>query len=91
MKKLLVAVCFITGFTSVATAQTARKKAPAAVKMEKATPSTEAAVTSKTLKNEATDAKQTTLTKASRETAAGPLKKDGTTDSRFKTAKKKKG
>jgi hypothetical protein len=91
MKKYLIAVCFITGFTGVAAAQTARKKAPAAVKMEKAKPSTEASGTSKTLKKEAIGAGQTTLIKASRETAAGPLKKDGTTDSRFIKTKKKKG
>ncbi len=91
MKKFLIAVCFIAGFTGAAAAQTARKKAPAAVQMEKAKPSTEVMVTNKPLKKEATDVKETAINKTSRETAAGPLKKDGTRDSRFIKNKKKKG
>ena len=82
MKKIVIAVFFMAGFTSIASAQTARTvktKSPAG-----------AAIPKQSLKKE-TGGSDVTIARPGRETAAGPLKKDGTKDSRFAKAKKKKG
>lgn len=90
MKKLLIAICCITGFTGLAAAQTARKKAPAAVKMEKPAASTVTAESKRSLKKE-TGGSALLEKNAGREIATGPLKKDGSTNRRLIKAKKKKG
>lgn len=90
MKKLLIVVCFMAGLTGIAAAQTARKKAPAATKMEKVQPSADAGTATKPLKKDGTPDNRFTVNKNNRETKAGPLKKDGTPDRRFKRNKPKK-
>jgi len=90
MKKIVIAVFFMAGFTSIASAQTARTKVPAAYKMEKTKSPAVAAIPKQSLKKE-TGGSDVTIARPGRETAAGPLKKDGTKDSRFAKAKKKKG
>ncbi len=84
MKKFLIALCLLVGFTTVSFAQTARKKAPAAVKLEKVKPSTDA----RPVKKDGTPDKRFSVNKSTKE---GPLKKDGTPDMRYKKNKKKKG
>jgi hypothetical protein len=91
MKKLLILICLFVGFTAIATAQTARKKAPAALKLEKVKPTTESNTASKSFKKDGTPDKRFKENKQNRETPAGPLKKDGTPDLRYKKNKAKKG
>jgi hypothetical protein len=90
MKKILIAVCFIAGFTAIADAQTTRTKVPAAYKMEKTKSPAVAAIPKNTLKKE-TAGSEVTLGKPARQTTAGPVKNERTTDSRAIKAKKKKG
>lgn len=91
MKKLLIVVCCMIGLTGIVAAQTARKKAPAATKIEKVKPSAAVSAATKPLKKDGTPDNRFTVNKNNRETAAGPLKKDGTPDRRFKRNKTKKG
>lgn len=87
MKKVLIALCFILGFTGISSAQTAKKKAPVATKLERAKPATTAvAATEVTLKKDGTPDR---LFKANKMSKARGIKKDGTADMRFKSNKKK--
>lgn len=91
MKKILIALCFTAGFTGIAAAQTAQKKAPAVLKLEKAKSKARINASKSALKKDATLDLQTNGQTAGREIAKGPLKKDGSTDSRFTKVKRKKG
>ena len=88
MKKVLIALCFMLGFAGMASAQTARKKMPAATTIEKVKTTTSTAKGTM-LKKDGTPDKRFKTNKASRETEAGPLKKDGTLDKRFAKNKRK--
>ena len=91
MKKLLIAICFMLGFTGISSAQVAAKKPvekttatkPATVvKMDKP----KAIASTGPLKADGTPDKRFKENKAA--TATVPLKKDGTPDKRYKVNKK---
>lgn len=90
MKKLLIALCFMLGFAGIASAQTAKKKAPAAAKIEKVKPAEEAAA-ARPVKKDGTPDRRFKSNKVKTDIAAGPTKKDGTPDMRYAKNKKKKG
>ncbi len=81
MKKVLIALSFMMGFTGLATAQTAKKKELQQVKTEKARPSAESMLVDRPKKADGTLDRRFKKNRG--------VKKDGTLDMRFEKNKKK--
>jgi hypothetical protein len=87
MKKVLIALCFMLAFAGISSAQTAKKKAPVATKLERVKPAIKVpAETEVALKKDGTPDRRF---KANKMSKVRRMKKDGTADMRFKSNKKK--